>query len=203
MTHTEKIQAFNTELSYIKDKDIRVLAKALLELVPNYFFSIAASSTGNYHPEYALNRGGLLRHTKAACFFAHRLSEINLFELDDTELDCAIVALMLHDCAKRGVSDESKCDYTRFDHPILASNLIKLGYKEQIEPTLLELELTDKCCNCISLITCSIASHMGKWNKSSYAPDITLPLPLLPIQRFVHMCDFLAATKEIDMKNLV
>ena len=57
---------FEMELSYINDKKIKEALLKVIKLLPDYWFTIPASSTGKYHPEYALGDGGLLRHSKAA-----------------------------------------------------------------------------------------------------------------------------------------
>ena len=44
-----------------------------------------------------------------------------------------------------------------------------------------------------------ISSHMGPWNTNNYS-DIILPKPESKFQRFVHMCDYLASRKVIDVK---
>lgn len=62
----EKQETFKKELSLIKNENIRNFVKEFLNTVPDYFFTVAASSTGKYHPNYALGEGGLVRHTKAA-----------------------------------------------------------------------------------------------------------------------------------------
>ena len=62
----DRIEIFKKELSLIKDNSIRKFVEDFLNQVPEYFFNVAASSTGKYHPDYALGEGGLIRHTKAA-----------------------------------------------------------------------------------------------------------------------------------------
>ena len=59
-------ELFDKELSYIKDENIRKSLIELLKILPDYWYEVPASSTGKYHPEYALGDGGLLRHSKAA-----------------------------------------------------------------------------------------------------------------------------------------
>ena len=68
-----KEEMFKSELGYIKNDKIKESAKTMINLLPDYFFHEAASSTGKYHPKYALGDGGLLRHTKAAVRFAYEL----------------------------------------------------------------------------------------------------------------------------------
>lgn len=68
LTAEQKVAVFKKELSYIESPIVRTIVEDLLSEVPNYFFEIPASSTGKYHPDYALGKGGLVRHTKAAAF---------------------------------------------------------------------------------------------------------------------------------------
>ena len=66
---------FNRELTYIKNPKYKEAAKQLISLLPDYFYEVAASSTGKYHPTFSLGDGGLLRHTKVAVKIAHELLE--------------------------------------------------------------------------------------------------------------------------------
>jgi hypothetical protein len=50
----------------------------------------------------------------------------------------------------------------------------------------------------IDFICSAIASHMGRFNTSEYS-DVILPLPKTPEEKFVHMCDFLASRKVINI----
>ena len=54
----EKIEYFKKELDFIKNKKIKNSCKTMINLLPDYFFSIPASSTGKYHPEFTLVEGG-------------------------------------------------------------------------------------------------------------------------------------------------
>lgn len=64
---------FNKEISYIKNERIRNSLITILDLLPDYFYHIPASSTGKYHPEFTLGDKGLVRHTKAAVRIAYEL----------------------------------------------------------------------------------------------------------------------------------
>lgn len=201
LTAEQKVAVFKRELSYIKDLEIRTLTEDLIGTIPNYFFEIPASSTGKYHPDYALGKGGLVRHTKAACLFANILRIPNPLQLSERMLDCAIAALIMHDTRKSGISDEAKSQYTRFDHPILAANAVKTHVN--FDKNVLSVDDMAKCIQFIlDTIARGIESHMGQWNTSSYAPGVVLPVPSDPLQHFVHMCDYLASRKELDIKNL-
>ena len=67
-----KIDYFKTEIGYIKNLEYVEDFKILIGLLPDYFFRVAASSTGKYHPAFSLGEGGLLRHTKAAVRIAYK-----------------------------------------------------------------------------------------------------------------------------------
>ena len=176
-----KHKVFEKELSFINDDRLRENAKIILDNLPDYFYKIQAASTGKYHPGYALGDGGLVRHTKAAVSFANNLFDI--YKLDNHTKDIIIISLLIHDGLKKGFQEEK---YTRFDHPLLVSELL-IKIKEQ-------LTLTD---NEIKEISENVSSHMGRWNTSDYS-DVILPLPLTLTQKLVHMCDYLASRKQIN-----
>ena len=161
LTAEQKVAVFKRELSYIKDLEIRTLTEDLIGTIPNYFFEIPASSTGKYHPDYALGKGGLVRHTKAACLFANILRIPNPLQLSERMLDCAIAALIMHDTRKSGISDEAKSQYTRFDHPILAANAVKTHVN--FDKNVLSVDDMAKCIQFIlDTIARGIESHMGQ-----------------------------------------
>ena len=178
---------FEKELTYIKNKRYKENAEKLISLLPDYFYEVAASSTGKYHPEFAFGTGGLVRHTKVAVKLAYELAnnEVIGYSFTDDEKDLMLIALIMHDGLKHGKIKEK---YVRFDHPILMANYIKEN-KDKLTLTDNEIEFL---CNVIS-------SHMGSFNTNPYS-DVTLPIPHNKYQRFVHMCDFLASRKFLDVK---
>ena len=183
----KKIEVFKKEISYIKDVDRRKDLKTLINLLPDYFFEIPASSTGKYHPSFALGEGGLVRHTKVAVRIAHELLENNTvgMKFSDKDKDLIIMALTLHDGLKSGIDHEK---YTRFDHPLLISKLIM----ENKDKLTLDIDDIRKMCSMIE-------SHMGEWTYDSFQKKEVLPKPTTAEQRFVHMCDFLASRKFLDV----
>ena len=83
-----KTEVFTKEISWIKNPDISKFIISAIQQLPDYFFTVAASSTGKYHPKYALGNGGLVRHTKAAVGIAHDLLSLEMFdEFSDDEKD--------------------------------------------------------------------------------------------------------------------
>lgn len=178
-----KYEVFNKELNYIQDETLKQNAKTILNNLPDYFYTVQAASSGKYHPAYALGNGGLIRHTKAAVYFANTL--FNIYKLDNHTKDLIIISLLIHDGLKKGIPEEQ---YTRFDHPLLIGELL-IKIKEQL--TLTEDEIKE--------ITNNVSSHMGKWNTNNYS-DVVLPLPTTVTEKLVHMCDFLASRKQIHFE---
>ena len=183
-----KIDCFKKEIEYIKNFEYVDDFKYLINNLPDYFFKVAASSTGKYHPEFSLGDGGLLRHTKAAIRIAYELLSNPCIgdKYTSREKDLMIIALTLHDGIKHGIPEEK---YTRADHPLLASKYIRDNKKH------LKMKEDD-----IEFICNVIESHMGPWNTHPYTKEEILPVPKNKYQNFVHMCDYLASRRFLDIK---
>ena len=177
---------FNDELNLIKNERLRRSCVEMLKLLPDYFYKVEASSSGKYHPAFALGEGGLVRHTKVAAQIANEIisteSVGNVFTSD--EKDLIIISLLLHDGIKKGLVEER---YTRFDHPVLMGDYIL----ENIDKT----EFTNAEAK---MVSDNIKSHMGEWNTNQYS-TVILPKPKNKYQKMVHMCDLLASRKFIDV----
>ena len=181
-----KIKYFVKEIGYIKSESRRKDIEYLINLLPDYFFTIPASSSGKYHPKFANTNSGLVKHTKVAVRIAYDLFEtINNFSDDDKDL--IIMALIMHDGLKKGLIEEEN---TRFDHPLLVSELIIKNVGN------LEMDIDD-----VRKLCMLIESHMGKWNKSKYS-KMELPVPVNELQRFVHRCDYLASRYYLNVRFL-
>ena len=182
----DKVSYFNSEYNYIKDDKIRNDLKYLVSNLPDYFFEMEASSTGKYHPKFASSEHGLVKHTKVAVRIAYELmSNPALNNFTSREKDLMIMALTLHDGLKCGNPKEK---YMRFDHPLLVSNFIKDNKNK--------LSLSDED---IEFVTSVISSHMGNWN-TDYNGNEVLPKPKTKYENFVHMCDYLASRKYLNIK---
>ena len=177
-------EIFKKELMEISRPDIREFVLECLKQAPDYFYTMPASTTGKYHPEYSLGEGGLIRHTKAAVLIAIDLLSLNQNKELAKHRDEIISALILHDCVKKKDKNEI---YTAFNHPLLACNLIR--------EVATDLNYDDPC---VDYICDLIKTHMGQWNSDKYA-TVTLPIPETDEQKFVHMCDYLASRKHIQV----
>ena len=53
----KKLEKFKNEINYVSDVERRKDLKKMIGLLPDYFFEVPASSTGKYHPKFALGDG--------------------------------------------------------------------------------------------------------------------------------------------------
>ena len=179
MNYETKAQTFEKELSYIDNPVVREeVRKFINDFVPDYFFEVAASSTGKYHPNYALGQGGLVRHTQAAVRIA--VGMFALTKYTNEERDSIIAALILHDTFKHG---KFYAKYTCADHPVIAYRMV--------------LENMKNCPN-YEVIADAIHSHMGQWNRDYKTKREIMPKPKTAIEKFVHTCDYLASRKYLE-----
>ena len=178
----DKVLKFSKELEYINSDKVKKACQEMIKLLPDYFFEVPASSTGKYHPEYALGKGGLLRHSKAAARIGHELLEDPSIgdKYTALEKDLMIMALILHDGLKSGLTQEK---YTRFDHPILMADYI-MDNEDKLDLDIPEIEFV---CDVIK-------THMGNWTTDYNGVEV-LEKPKTKYQNFVHMCDYLASRK--------
>jgi len=181
-----KEKYFKTELNYMKNDDVKSSLVYMINKLPDYFFEVAASSTGKYHPDYALGDGGLLRHTKAAVRIAHELLENPCIgdKYTGKEKDLMIMALILHDGIKHG---EPMDKYVKMDHPITIANKI-MEESDHLQITKEECQFVADC----------IKTHMGPWT-TDYRGNEVLEKPQTKYQNFVHMCDYLASRKCLNV----
>ena len=181
-----KVEIFSVEINYIKNADLKESLKLIVDQLPDYFFYEAASSTGKYHPKYALGDGGLLRHSKAATKIGLELLNNPLIgsKYSPREKDMLLLSLLVHDGLKRGLTEEK---YTRVDHPILMANFILDNYQT------FKLNLEEA-----KFISNVIKTHMGPYN-TDFNGNVVLETPKNKYQSFVHMCDYLASRKCLEV----
>lgn len=158
-------------IDLIQDGGLREKVQKVVDSFPEYFWEVPASATGKYHPEYALGKGGLARHTRAAVWFATQLFGIVGFSQE--EMDRIIAALIIHDGWKHG---ETGAGHTVDNHAALAASRID-------DPDVARL----------------VASHMGRWNIDRRTGEEVAPKPVMQDEKFVHMCDYLASRRGLSI----
>nr|DAT96474.1 MAG TPA: putative cytosolic protein [Bacteriophage sp.] len=176
---------------------IDVLYLYFIKKVPDYFWTVPASSSGKYHPSFDNVEGGLVNHTCMNCEVALELFRLKMFEDITTHELEVIIALIIHDLFKNGYGDDF--NYTIFAHPSIAADefcdTLNWYLKQTIKgnKTLTsgkELELRET----VDFISSSVQTHMGQWGRVK---------PSTSIQNFVHLCDYIASRKFFDIYKSV
>ena len=181
------VRDFTAEISLIENREIRRLVITILQAVPQRFFVEGASTTGKYHCPVSQGVGGLVRHTKLLVKFA--LEMLNLEQFDELRnlKDELIASMLLHDSIKMGWDDTNK--WTVVEHPNLAADFTM---KKALELKNLPAKTVNRICS-------AIRSHSGQWNTDREGREI-LPKPVTRFEQFVHLCDYLASRRWLDVK---
>ncbi len=186
MDNKQKISLFSNELNDIQDKNLREFAVNLILSAPEYFFTVPASSSGKYHPYFAREVGGLVKHTRCVVFYSECNAES--FDFSTYDKDLLIIAALCHDIKKQGDNNYGK--HTVWEHPELASNYI-LEMQEKY-PKLITKEDANKIAN-------AIICHMGKWaNKPEFTKGKkSYPMPNTIFEYALQSADYIASRKEL------
>ena len=160
----DKLKMFANEIGDIQDANLKQLATDLIENADDYFFTVAASSSGKYHPPFDLGNGGLVRHTRFVVFLAESVAES--FNMTQYDKDCLIVAALAHDIKKQG---DGSSLHTVWEHPIYAKDYVYEIHKKT--KSKVPKDVIEKIGN-------AIERHMGKWGHDDIYRKNNIPLPM-------------------------
>jgi len=136
------LAAFGSDLEKISDTTKREKIEKLLQGISTRNIKEPASSSGKYHPGYARNDYGLLRHVKAVVIITEDICRA----FPQLDKDTMIIAAIMHDIVKYKGDDA----YTSKTHAKDGADLLRsVGLND-------EARMVD--------------SHMGIWSKDSPAP---------------------------------
>jgi hypothetical protein len=186
MNINERLSLFANELNDIQDNNLRLFAVQLLVNAPEYFFTVPASSSGKYHPYFAREVGGLVKHTRCVIFYAECNAES--FNFDSHIKDLAIIAALAHDIKKQGNNNTGS--HTVWEHPELAYNYV------------LEMQKTNSHLISVedaTIIANAILCHMGKWQHDAQFTrgKKAFPLPTTLFDYAIQSADYMASRVEL------
>lgn len=180
-----KAKHFEREINLIVDEDLRMVVRSYMnECVADWFYKSGASSSGNFHPKFSQGVGGLVRHTKAVVMFAEELLRMSSYAyMKDEYKDYVIAACIIHDTAKYGLTGEMDKSVYK-DHARNAAKLFESWCLGECDYTPSEFLLN------------AVKSHMGQWSTEQEDK------PFTSIDRCVHMADYMASRKFIDIPEI-
>lgn len=179
------------EVDKLQDIENRRFANYILNRLPDYFFTVPASSSGKYHPKNDLGEGGLVRHSISVVrMLDYLLEPKGYFDFDEDQKELLKISALFHDCMKSGTQDEYENNkQTKFLHPLYAANFIMTMAVKSGFPYEKALFIYD-----------AVIAHMGQWNTNKNEVGSKLPTPVSSGQKVLHLADYLASRKDINME---
>lgn len=164
--------------SNIIDSDLQKFVIQIMNMLPGYFWTVPASSSGKYHPAFSLGEGGLVRHSILVARFARRIALAQ--GMTDREQDLMTISGLIHDGMKQGEGDGG---HTVHEHPVLIANLLRENFAGNQDA---------------EFIAHVVESHMGQWTTSKYS-EVVLPAPKDAYQCVLSAADMIAADKGLGL----
>lgn len=158
----------------------------LFNSLPDYWYKVAASSSGKYHRHDVCGDYGLFIHSWRVEEFITYMLELEQYSTKFTsmEKDALRLSAFIHDGEKHGKDDIG--GHTIFEHPQVMSETIRCFKTDKVDQEILDF-MAD-----------AIKSHMGQWNTTKKS-KIELPKPTTLAQELVHLADYLASRKPVSI----
>lgn len=138
--------------------------------------------------------GGLIRHVKSVFWVSEELlAHPTYTKFSESHKDLIRSAILLHDMAKQGLNSNSTRTVT--EHPLL----VKEGLNPCEDMAEVEGVNMDEVKSKWDVICSLIETHMGPWTTDRETGKEVLSPPTSPDQWFVHLCDYIASRKIIEV----
>lgn len=188
MTREEKIAVFQPLLDKFETDAMRLYCADMIELIPDYIFTMPSSTSGKYHNATQCQPHGQVYHIiMFAEIMNYRLGLKGNKEKFKSEIqrDAMRCVPIFHDALKCGTNGSA---FSVHDHPMLAGAWVR--------DTKVEHDIDDKIKEAIARMC---ERHSGEWTTSKKS-KVVLPEPENAMELFVHECDYLSSRNNIDMQ---
>jgi len=190
----DKLSYFKNELDQLKDPELKNVAEEIINSTPEFYFTIPASTTGNFHPKNEQVEGGKVLHHRKCFKLASQAGR--RYELNTKDMEILKTACLLHDIPYCFYYDEKESRYrTDPEHAQKSAEAIALVADRILTPENESLTLKK--------LVASVYFHMGIWAK--YNPESNLYKELLefknhPLVLATQECDFYCSRRFIDIE---
>lgn len=185
----------------INNKDIRNLVTESLDIVPVYFFSLKASTSGKHH-------GGetLLRHVLDCADMLLNYSSRSLSRFwTQHDMDIALAAILLHDCWRCGYPGSETRDPLTKElctsplHPRVATNMLSRIFQSGVY----KKEEPDYLSDTKRSILRAIDWHYGPWTTWYSEEEVKkfMKLPYTDVAMQVFLIDSANAWNRSQLRN--
>lgn len=185
MSKLNKNKLLNIIVREFETEHMRYYCEDMIEQIPDYIFQMPSSTSFKYHNATQCQPHGQLLHIVMFGTIMNYILGLKYVKERTTseERDCLRCTAIFHDALKCG---DTK--HTVHEHPMLAAQWIRETTVEHDISDELKQRIADLC-----------ESHSGEWT-SSVRSKFVLEEPKTDEQFLVHMCDYLASRKNLDMK---
>lgn len=186
----DRLEILSTMLDAFETREVKEYFKDMVGTIPDYIFTIPASTTGKYHNRQQCSVCGQLYHVYMFSSILNHIMNLERYRKKYSEYDRDILRCvpLFHDAFKCGeVEEVEKTNklYTVHEHPLIAGAWVrKTNVKHEIPQEYKEV-LARLC-----------ERHSGQWNKSNYS-EVVLPKPVTEMEHLVHLCDYLSSRMDL------
>lgn len=184
----QAIQPYITQL--ITNDQVQRFTRSCFQHAPDYFWEIPASSSGRYHPAWALGESGLFRHTIAVMYLCKELG--STFGLTETDKDLAVCAGAIHDTFKYGRNYQVE-DIAL--HPFFPRPYYKDRNLDPCPYALLPPNTYD-------VVMKAVEAHMGDIAHGTWT-TVAKVKPETPLEQVVHLADYISSRKRIHFLDFL
>lgn len=184
----EKKAIFKELLDKFETEEMRLYCEDMIELIPDYIFTMPSSTSGKFHNATQCQPHGQIYHIIMFGAIMNYLLALKCNQekfKSPIQRDAMRCVPIFHDAIKCGWDGSQ---YTVHEHPMLAGQWIRETHVEHdIDDTIKER------------IARMAERHSGEWTTNKRS-TIVLPEPENEMEILVHECDILSSRSDIDMQ---
>ena len=184
----EKKAVFKELLDKFETEEMRLYCEDMIELIPDYIFTMPSSTSGKFHNATQCQPHGQIYHIIMFGAIMNYLLDLKCNQekfKSSIQRDAMRCVPIFHDAIKCGWDGSQ---YTVHEHPMLAGQWIRETHVEHdIDDTIKER------------IARMVERHSGEWTTNKRSA-VVLPEPENEMEILVHECDILSSRPDIDMQ---
>lgn len=180
MTKEEKVSCFANELASITDNNLKEFVSIILEGTDDWFYHDPASTSGRYHPKFALGDGGLIRHTRAVVYWVKEIARSEMFNVNARQTELLVAGAIMHDIRKHTATGGYIAKHARAAHDLVIETQAQNN----------NLLSADEA----KYIAEAVSTHMGIWGVRDGERK-----PTSDSEKLLHLADLMASRKEISL----
>ena len=204
MKDEEKLKVFEKHLKMMKTKSIREFTEFALLRVPDYFWTLPASTTGSHHG----NKETLLDHVQGCLYIAEGVIGQFKGHWTDRQNDQLLSALILHDAWRCGEPDnEERFTQEIIDERGYSQELLgklrtsrehpEVGYRQllflsaEFNREAIKNKTNQIGAKSLQPILKGVRLHYGPWTQTELKKPFSLSFPFDNVFVQVHNVDFM------------